>query len=318
MRPLAIVWFVSRRLLFLALILAVVSVLIFSIVQLLPGDVATMILGTSGTAEDVEALRVRLGLNRPVAIRYVEWITGALRGDWGTSLLYQVPVRPLVLDRLARSGVLALMALVVAVPLSVLLGVISAVRRDRAADKTIGGFTLVAVSLPEFVTGTALILLLAYWLPLFPPSSLVDRRASLISTLPALVLPTMALVLAMLAHMTRMTRASMLDALEQPYVQAARIRGLPLRSVIMRHALRNALLPTVGIVALNVGYLMGGIVVVEVVFAYPGMGRLLVDAINHRDVPVIQMASLVTATVYAVANLVADLIYAYLDPRIRY
>jgi peptide/nickel transport system permease protein len=310
--------FVGRRLGLLALVMAIVSVLIFGIVQILPGDVAVMILGTSATPADLTALRQKLGLDRPAPLRYADWVSGAVRGEWGTSLLYQVPVRPLVLERLRRSAVLAVLALAVAVPLAIGLGVLSALRRNGILDQAVGLVTLVAVSLPEFIVGTVLILVLAFRFALLPPSSLVDPRKSLWSVAPSLVLPVLTLVLALLAHMTRMTRASMLDVLEQPYIRAARLRGLRPRLVILRHALRNALLPTVGIVAINVGFLIGGIVVVETVFAYPGLGRLMVDAVNHRDVPVIQMAALLIALTYALANLAADLVYAYLDPRIRY
>jgi peptide/nickel transport system permease protein len=310
--------FVARRLLLVGLVLLVVSVLIFAIVQLLPGDVAVMILGTSATPQDLTALRARLGLDRPAAVRYAEWIGGAVRGEWGTSLLYQVPVRPLVLERLRHSALLAGLALAVAVPLSIGLGILSALRRNRWLDHAVGLVTLVSVSLPEFISGTALILLLAFRFPIFPPSSLIDPRASLAAIVPSLVLPTLALVLGLLAHMTRMTRASMIEVLDRPFVRAARLRGLSPRRVILRHAVRNALLPTVGIVAINVGFLLGGIVVVETVFAYPGLGRLMVDAVNHRDVPVIQMAALVIAVSYALANLAADVVYAWLDPRIRY
>ena len=313
-----VVAFLGRRLVLVALVMAIVSVLIFGVVQILPGDVAVMILGTSATPTDLATLRVKLGLNRPAPLRYLDWVGGTLGGDWGISLLYQMPVRPLVLERLERSAVLAGLALVVAVPLAVGLGVISALRRNGLVDQTVGLVTLVAVSLPEFIIGTALILVLAFRFALLPPASLIDPGTSLWRAAPRLVLPTLTLVLALLAHMTRMTRASMLEVLEQPYVRAARLRGLRPRRVILRHALRNALLPTVGIIAINVGYLIGGIVVVETVFAYPGLGRLMVDAVNHRDVPVIQMAALVIALAYALANLAADLAYAYLDPKIRY
>jgi len=313
-----VVAFVGRRLLLVALVMAIVSVLIFGVVQILPGDVAVMILGTSATPADLATLRVKLGLDRPAPLRYLDWIGGTLRGDWGTSLLYQVPVRPLVFERLGRSAVLAVLALAVAVPLAIGLGVVSALRRNRFVDQAVGLVTLVAVSLPEFISGTVLILVLAFYFAIFPPSSLIDPRVSLWSAAPSLVLPTLTLVLALLAHMTRMTRASMIEVLEKPYIRAARLKGLSPRIVILRHALRNALLPTVGIVAINVGFLLGGIVVVESVFAYPGLGRLMVDAVNHRDVPVIQMAALVIALAYALANLAADVVYAYLDPRIRY
>ncbi|HET9001032.1 MAG TPA: ABC transporter permease [bacterium] len=309
--------FIARRLSALAVVLAVVSVLVFAIVQILPGDVATEILGTSATPEDLAALRVKLGLTRPAPVRYAEWIGGVVRGDWGLSLLYQLPVRPLVLEGLGRSAVLAGLALVIAVPLSIGLGVVASLRCDRFLDHAISTLTLIALSLPEFVWGTLLILLLAYRFRIFPPSSLVDPTASLGSLASSLVLPVLTLILALLAQMTRMTRASMIDALRQPFTEAARLRGLRPRRVVA-HALRNALLPTVGIVALNVGFLLGGIVIVETVFAYPGLGRLLVDSVNHRDVPMLQMATLVVASAYGLANLGADVVYAYLDPRIRY
>ena len=244
MRTLA---YVLRRLLLVALVMVVVSVLIFAIVQLLPGDVAVMILGTSATDQDLAALRLKLGLDRPGLLRYVDWITGALRGEWGSSLLYQVPVRPLVLERLGQSAVLAGVALVVAVPLAIGLGGLSALHRGRWADQIVSLVTLVSVSLPEFISGTVLILVLAFRFPLFPPSSLIDPRAGLGARAPSLVLPTLTLILALLAHMTRMTRASMIEALDTPFVRAARPRGLRPRRVILRHALRNALLPTVGI-----------------------------------------------------------------------
>jgi peptide/nickel transport system permease protein len=310
--------FVGRRLGLLALVMAIVSVLIFGIVQILPGDVAVMILGTSATPADLTALRQKLGLDRPAPLRYADWMSGAVRGEWGTSLQYRVPVRPLVLERLRRSAALAALALAVAVPLAIGLGVLAALRRNGLFDQAVGLVTLVAVSLPEFIVGTVLILVLAFRFTVFPPSSLIDPGASPWSVAPKLILPVLTLVLALLAHMTRMTRASMLDVLEQPYIRAARLKGLRPRRVILRHALRNALLPTVGIVAINVGFLIGGIVVVETVFAYPGLGRLMVDAVNHRDVPVIQMAALLIALTYALANLAADLVYAYLDPRIRF
>ena len=317
MTRLALLRFAGRRIALLSVVLLLVSILIFAIVQVLPGDVATMILGTYATPEDLTVLRQKLGLTRPAPLRYFDWISGAVQGRWGTSLVYQVPVRSLVLDRLKRSGILATVALTIAVPTAILLGVVSAWRRDGLVDHLIGVLTLSAVSMPEFVSGVMLILLLAYQFPLLPPSSLIDPTVGVLSAAPSLILPVLTLVLALLAHMTRMTRASMIEALEKPFVRAARLRGLRPRRVVLEHALRNALLPTVGVVALNVGYAIGGLVVVETVFAYPGLGRLLVDSINNRDVPVIQMTALVVATAYALANLAADVVYAYLDPRIR-
>jgi peptide/nickel transport system permease protein len=315
MRALA---YIGKRTVLLVLVLAVVSVLVFGIVQVLPGDVATEILGNQATPADLAALRRNLGLTLPLPERYVAWIGGVLRGDWGRSLLYQTAVRPLVLHRLQRSAVLGGCALGVAVPLAIGLGVVSALHRDGAVDHMVNVLALVAVSLPEFVWGTVLILILAFQFRVFPPSSLINPQQTLVSQAPKLVLPVITLVFSLLAQMTRMTRASMIEAFEQPFTMAARLKGLRPWRVTLVHALRNALLPTVGIVAVNVGYVLGGIVVVETVFAYPGLGRLLVDSVNHRDVPVLQMAALVVAAAYALANLAADVVYAYLDPRIRY
>src|SRR5262245_49912167 len=213
--------FVGRRLGLLALVMAIVSVLIFGIVQVLPGDVAVMILGTSATPADLAALRQKLGLDRPAPLRYADWVSGAVRGDWGTSLLYQVPVRPLVVARLRRSAVLAAVALAVAVPLAIGLGVLAALRRNGVLDQVVGLVTLVAVSLPEFIVGTALILVLAFQLAVFPPSSLIDPRASPWSVAPKLALPVLTPALALLAHLTRLTRASLPDALAQPNMPAA-------------------------------------------------------------------------------------------------
>ena len=269
-----LVRFLTRRVLLLALVLAAVSVLIFGVIQVLPGDVAVMILGTSSTPEDLAALREQPGSRRARApLRYVDWVTGAVRGDWGTSLLYKVPVRPLVLERLRHSALLAGLALVVAVPLSIALGVLSAVRRARVVDQATSLVTLVAVSLPEFVWGTVLILTLAYWWPLFPPSSMVDPRAGFARIAPALILPVLTLVLgAARPHDPHGARQH--DRGAGPALRPGRPPARPpaARVVILRHALRNALLPTVGIVAINIGYLIGGIFVVETCSPIPGWG----------------------------------------------
>ena len=265
--------------------LAVVSVVIFGVVQVLPGDVATMILGTSSTPEDLATLRERLGLTRPAPLRYVDWVSGTLRGDWGTSLLYKVPVRPLVLDRLRQSALLAALAMAVAVPLSIALGVLSAVAPgtlrgpgDQPGDA--GGRLAARVRVGHGADpGAGVLVAGASAVEHGRPARGFRQDGA------GLVLPVLTLVLGLLAHMTRMVRASMIEALDRPFVRAARLRGLRPRLVIFRHALRNALLPTVGIVAINIGYLIGGIFVVETVFAYPGLGRLMVDAVSHRDVP---------------------------------
>ncbi len=287
--------FLLRRLALMAFTLLVVSIAIFAVTQLLPGDVAVSILGQQATPEDLATLRERLGLNQPAHVRYARWLGGILQGDWGRSLRLDVPVGPLILQRLERSLVLAGLAMLLGVPLSIALGVVAGVYRDRLPDHLASVTTLVAVSLPEFVTGAILIVVFASWLRLLPPSSLIEPGASPLQSLKYLVLPTVALTLVMLAHTARMTRASVGEARDSNYVRTAILKGLPWGQVIVRHVLRNALLPAITVVAMNVGWLIGGLIVVESVFGYPGLGRLLVDAIESRDVPLLQAITLLVA-----------------------
>lgn len=310
--------FLLRRFALMGFTLFVISVAIFTITQLLPGDVATSILGNQATAEDLATLRQKLGLDQPAYLRYLEWLGGALHGDWGVSLALGAPVGPLILQRLGRSLVLAALAFAAAVPTAIALGVVAGVARGKALDYLISIGTLAAVSLPEFVSGSLLIVVFASWLHLLPPSSLLLPGAGWLGQLRSLVLPALTLMLVMLAHTARMTRASMVEVLGSNYIRTATLKGLPRRQVLLKHALKNALLPTITVVAINVGWLIGGLVVVESVFGYPGLGRLLIDAIQTRDVPLLQAIALLIAAVYAVANLAADVLYARLNPRIRY
>lgn len=310
--------FVARRLLFSVLVLFLVSLVVFLVLQVLPGDVAAMILGTEATLEDVATLREKLGLNRPAYVRYVEWLGGVLTGDWGTSLRLNQPVAPLILSRLSNSAVLAGLTLVTAVPLAVALGVFAGLRHGKLPDRAIAVLTLIGTSLPEFVWGSLLITVFAFWLRWLPPTALIDSGEPLLEALRFLVLPVATLTLVMMAYTSRMTRTSMIDVLEKNYIRTARLKGIGERRVILRHALRNALLPTITIVAMNVGWLMGSLVVVETVFSYPGLGRMMLFAVSNRDVPMLQMTVLVTAAVYALANLLADILYALCDPRVRY
>jgi peptide/nickel transport system permease protein len=310
--------FLIRRLALMGFTLLVISIAIFGITQLLPGDVATSILGNQATPEDLATLREQLGLNRPVVERYLDWLGGIAHGDWGTSLALGTPVGPLLMERLGKSVILAAGAIAIGVPLAIALGIGAGLTHGRVSDYLITVGTLVAVSLPEFVTGSALIVVFASWLHLLPPSSLVAPGAGALETLRGLVLPCLTLTLVMLAHTARMTRVSMIEVLDSSYIRTAVLKGLPWREVILRHALRNALLPTITVIAMNIGWLIGGLVVVESVFGYPGLGRLLIDAIRNRDVPLIQAIALLVAAIYAFSNLAADLLYARLDPRIRY
>lgn len=310
--------FVLRRLLFSAVVLLMVSVIVFVVVQVLPGDVASMILGTDATPEDVATMRETLGLNRPAHVRYLEWISGAVRGDWGTSLRLNQPVAPLIMTRMGNSAVLAGLTLLISVPLAIALGVYAGLRQGRLPDRVIALVTLIGTSLPEFVWGNLLIIIFAFWLKWLPPSSLMDPGDPLFAQFRLLILPVATLTMVMLAYTSRMTRTSMIEVLERNFIRTARLKGIGERQVILRHALPNALLPTITIVAMNIGWLMGSLVVVETVFSFPGLGRMMVFAVSNRDVPMLQMTVLVTAGIYCLANLLADVLYAYLNPRVRY
>lgn len=310
--------YLFRRLIFLILTLAVVSLVIFAVTEILPGDVATMILGQQATPEDLATLRAKLGIDRPAQARYIEWITGILRGDWGNSLRLGIPVGPLLAQRLRNSMALAALAFGVGVPTALLLGILAGLARDRWPDRLISVGTLMAVSLPEFVTGVFLIIVFATWLRWLPASSLIEPNANLLESFRHLILPATTLTLVMWAHIARMTRSSIAEAMESNYVRTAILKGLPMRTVVLNHALRNAMLPTITIIAMNVGWLMGGLIVVESVFAYPGLGQLLLLAIGNHDVPLLQAVTLLIAAIYSLSNLAADLLYRLLNPRIRY
>lgn len=310
--------FLVRRLAFLMLTLFVVSVVIFIITEILPGDVATMILGQEATEQQRQTLRREMGLTRPAPERYVDWISGFLKGDLGNSLRMGLPVSEVILPRLRNSAALAGFAFIVGIPISIALGIIAALRRDGIVDHLIALFTLVSVSIPEFVLGSILIILFASVWKLFPPASVMDPNASLIANFHFLILPAVTLMLVMLAHTSRMMRASLIEVLEANYIRTATLKGLPRAVVVLKHALRNALLPTITVIALNLGYLLGAVVVVETVFSYPGMGRLVVFAVQNRDVPLLQATVLIVAATYTLSNMLADILYAVLNPQVRY
>jgi peptide/nickel transport system permease protein len=310
--------FFARRLAFMALTLLIVSVVIFAVTELLPGDVAVMILGSEATDETLAALRTQLGLDRPATTRYVAWLTSAAQGDFGESLRMRTEVGPLVLERLKNSFALAGLAFVIGVPLALGLGIVAGLRKDRLVDKAITVTTLLGISVPEFVIGSVLIILFAVIWPVLPASSLIDPKANPLESMKYLILPAATLVLVTLAHTTRMTRANVVRVLRTDYVRTATLKGMPRGRVILRHVLPNALLPSITIIAINVGWMLGGLIVVETVFGYPGLGQLMIFAVTNRDVPLVQAVALLVALIYAVANLGADVLYAALNPRIRY
>ena len=313
-----LVQFIIRRLILMLFTLTMISLIVFLAIEIIPGDTAQIMLGRQATPELLEALRGRLGLDRPAHVRYIEWISGIVRGDWGDSLVQEVPVGPLLLQRVGNSLVLGSIALLVATPLGVLLGVIAGLNRERWIDHSITVFTLFSVSFPSFVTAIVLIIVLSSWLRWLPAASMIAPDANPWEAARFLVLPVLTLALGSLAHVARHTRSSIIEVMGSDYIRTATSKGLPYLIIILRHALRNALLPTISVIALNVGWLLSGAVLVENVFAYPGIGRLMLEAINRRDIPVLQAATLVAAAIYALANLGADLVYMWLNPKIRY
>lgn len=310
--------FLTRRVAFMVLTLLIVSMVIFAVTEMLPGDVAVMILGSEATDETLQSLRTQLGLDRPAPQRYWNWLTGVAQGDFGESLRMRTEVGPLVLERLKNSMALAGLALAIGVPVALGLGIIAGLRKDRPADKAITTITLLGISVPEFVIGSVLIILFASVWPILPATSLIDPRANPLENMRFLILPALTLVFVTLAHLARMTRASVIRTLRTDYVRTATLKGVPRTQVILKHVLPNALLPSITIIAINVGWMIGGLIVVETVFGYPGLGQLMVFAVTNRDVPLVQAVALMVASIYAVANLGADVLYAALNPRIRY
>ncbi len=312
-------FYVARRTLSIALVLVLISLIVFVAIHVLPGSAATLILGEYATAESLRALERDMGLDRPFALQYAAWMGGVVTGDWGYSLAMKQPVTAIVGLRLRNSAWLAGFALGAVALVAIPLGTLAALRRGRWLDLAILTGSYIGISVPEFVTGMVLILVLAGpTLHLFPTGDYAPMAAGLRTWLSHLVLPALTLTLVLLAHVLRQTRSGLVEVLQSAYVRTARLKGATERRVVVRHALRNGLLPAVTVIALDLGYLMGGIVVVEEVFAYPGMGRLILYAIQNRDVPLLQVSILIVAATYAFANFAADLAYAWLDPRIRY
>lgn len=310
--------FVVRRLGYLVLTLLLTSAIVFSITQFLPGDVARILLPRDASEPAIAAKRAELGLDRSPPIQYLSWARGFVTGDWGRSYAWDVPVRPRVIEALVNSLMLAVVALALAVPASLVLGLWAGLTEGRWPDTIISLLTLSVVGLPEFVTGVILIQILAHSLDWLPASSSIGPRSSFAEALPFLILPALTATLVLMAYVVRMTRAEVVSQLNRPYVRTAVLKGLPWPAVVFRHVLRNALLPTVTILAVSVGWLIGGLIVVENVFNYPGLGRLLLSAVDNRDFPLIQAITLVVVFGVVLANFVADVLYAALNPRIRY
>jgi len=286
--------------------------------QVLPGNVARRILGPFADQAAVEALNKDLGTDRPLLTQYWDWISSFVQGDLGTSLAYGVPVSELMGSALGNSFKLAGFAFLMVVPLAILGGVVAALKRDRIVDRviTIGGLSLTVI--PEFVTGIILILVFALWLDVLPVSARAPDGSGLLTQLKYLFLPALTLVILLFGYIARITRAGTIESLEADYTRTAVLKGLPRRVVIRRHVLRNSLLPTIAVVATQSAYLLGGLVVIETLFNYPGMGRLIFTAAAQKDFPLLQSGVLIVGIAVLFATLIADLLYSLLNPRIRY
>ena len=309
--------FLIVRLSLIVVTLLAVSVAIFTLIEAVPGDAASVMQGQQATPDSLRNLRAQMGLDRPPHIRYLDWIWDAVRGDLGQSAKSNASISEIMGERLAHSALLAVLAFVIAVPLGLVMGVWVGTRADTKMDRflTMGG--LVTISLPEFVTGVVMILILSSTLGWLPSSSIMMPGESVIGNPKVLVMPVLTVTGALFAYIMRMARANVIEVMESNYVRTAILKGLPMRTVVVKHVLRNALLPTITVIANNVGWMFGGLIIIENLFAYPGMGSLLIQAIDTRDIRMLQSTALIIASVYAFSNLAADLAYGALNPRVR-
>ena len=313
-----IIKLVAQRLTLGFLLLLAASVLIFAGTTMLPGDVAQQILGQGATPVSLANLREELGLNDPPIERYFNWLGGVLQGDLGTALTNGRDIAESIGGRLKNTMFLAFWAAAISVPLAIFLGLLAVRYKDRWPDKLISCVTLTTISIPEFMIGYILVYWLAIKWRLFPSVAIINDSMSLGEKLNAIAIPVMVLTLVVLAHMMRMTRAAILNVMQSAYIETAELKGLRMLTVIRKHAFPNAVAPIVNVVMINMAYLVVGVVVVEVVFAYPGMGQYLVDHVAKRDVPVVQACGLIFAAVYIGLNLVADIVSIVTNPRLRH
>lgn len=309
---------VAQRIALGLLLLLAVSLLIFLGTEALPGDVAQAILGQSATPEALANMREAMGLNEPAHVRYIDWLGGILTGDFGTALTNGQDIGEAIGQRLGNTLFLAACAAAISVPLAILLGLVAARYQGRWPDKVISGVTLSTISLPEFVAAYFVIFLLTQVFPIFQPVAMVFPGMGFWERLQAVALPVIVLVLVVLAHMMRMTRAAILNVMQSAYIETAELKGLSPMRVIWQHAFPNAIAPIVSVVVLNLAYLVVGVVVVEVVFGYNALGQYLVDHVAKRDLPVVQAAGLIFAAVYIGLNILADVIAIIANPRLRH
>ncbi len=308
----------TRRVFLGLMVMWVVSMLVFAATEVLPGDVAKAVLGQGATEEAIANIRARLGLDRPPHVRYLEWLGSLFTGDLGKSLTSGYDISELVGERFRNTLRLAGITALLAVPLAIALGLLAAIAADSPLDRSISIGTLCFVSVPEFFTAALLVFVLAVQLRWLPPLAYVRPDASLLDAMRSLSLPVATLTLALLAHMTRMTRTAILNVLTSPYIEQALLKGASRVRVILRHALPNALAPIINVVALNLAYLVSGVVIVETMFNYPGLGSLMVDGVAYRDIPLVQAIGMVFCATYVGLNLLADVLVILANPRLRH
>ena len=307
---------VIQRLALGLLTLFIVSLIIFLGVELLPGDIAQELLGQSATPETVAALRAQLGLDKPPHIRYFDWLTNILQGEFGTSLANNRPIAELIHVRFMNTLFLASVAAIISVPLALIFGLLAALYRNSLYDRAVNVTTLTAISAPEFFVAYVLILFFTVEYQWFPSLATVDPDTPFFERLHKVLLPAITLTGVVLAYMMRMVRASIINLLASPYIEMAQLKGMPKSRIILQHALPNAWAPIANIIAINLAYLIVGVVVVEAVFVYPGLGQLVVDSVSTRDIPVVQACSIIFAATYILLNLIADIISIVTNPRL--
>jgi peptide/nickel transport system permease protein len=312
-----VVAFFAKRLGYLVLTMFVVSFAIYMISEFTPGDVARKILGPFATQRQVELLTEQMGLNRPVFIRYFEWIGRILTGDLGYSTVYKTEVNNIIWNRLGHTLILAGLAFAIIVPASILLGVTAGMRESSRLDRSISLFSIVTTSIPEFASGVFLTTIFAIWIGILPGTSTLDKGGGW-SIASQLVLPVMVMVFYDLGYVVRMVRASMVEVMTRPYIRTAVLKGMKFRDVITKHALRNAMIAPFTVILLQINYLVTGVVVVEAVFAYPGFGRMMLEAALSQDIAVIEAGALFSVLVAVVTQIVGDFGYMLLNPRIRF
>jgi peptide/nickel transport system permease protein len=313
-----IVKLIAQRIALGIVLLLAASVLLFAGTQILPGDVAQSILGQSATPQALANLREEMGLNDPAYIRYFRWLGGVLTGDLGTALSSKQDIASAIGGRLWNTLFLAFCAAIISVPLAIILGLLAVRYRNGPIDKLISGLALASTSLPEFFIGYLLVLFFAVKLQWFPAISTVFDGMPFLDRINVIVLPATALTLVVLAHMMRMTRAAILNVMQSAYIETAELKGLSQFDIIRKHAFPNAIAPIVNVVMLNLAFLIVGVVVIEVIFVYPGMGQYLVDHVAKRDVPVVQAVGLIFAAVYISLNIIADIAAIVANPRLRH